>query len=125
MVISGIFLILTIFGLVWFKCMRRKARLMNGNGNHAVRLDPTEQYEVLPFEVIQKLQNMEEVEYRKCQNAFNTDNCVICLDTFVEGIKVRVVPKCGHIFHSNCITEVLKVSHRRGVYRCPLCQVDL
>lgn len=49
--------------------------------------------------------------------------CSICLDTFVEGVKVRIMPNCKHIFHSACIFESVKYSS--AVPKCPLCNSSL
>ncbi|KAK3015325.1 hypothetical protein RJ639_007268 [Escallonia herrerae] len=46
--------------------------------------------------------------------------CPICLGEFVEGEKVRVLPKCGHGFHVRCI-DMWLVSHSS----CPNCRHSL
>ncbi|GAB4856235.1 hypothetical protein Ancab_014162 [Ancistrocladus abbreviatus] len=46
--------------------------------------------------------------------------CPICLGEFVEGEKVRVLPKCNHGFHVRCIDKWL-VSHSS----CPNCRHSL
>lgn len=43
--------------------------------------------------------------------------CVICLREFVEGERVRVLPKCAHCFHVECIDRWF-VSHSL----CPICR---
>ena len=43
--------------------------------------------------------------------------CAICLGEFVEGEKVRVLPKCRHSFHVKCIDTWL-ASHSS----CPTCR---
>ncbi|KFK38478.1 hypothetical protein AALP_AA3G118200 [Arabis alpina] len=46
--------------------------------------------------------------------------CLICLGDFVEGEKVRVLPKCNHGFHVKCIdTWLLSRSS------CPTCRQSL
>ncbi|MGK3746976.1 MAG: hypothetical protein ACI90V_013839, partial [Bacillariaceae sp.] len=44
--------------------------------------------------------------------------CSICLDEFEEGEKIRLLPLCGHGFHTDCILPWLK--DRQGC--CPLCK---
>ncbi|KAF5737289.1 zinc finger family protein [Tripterygium wilfordii] len=46
--------------------------------------------------------------------------CAICLGEFVDGEKVRVLPKCNHGFHVRCIDRWL-VSHSS----CPNCRHSL
>jgi len=50
----------------------------------------------------------------------DVDECTICLDEFVHGVRVRKLP-CGHVFHSTCIARWLVERHAN----CPLCKLDL
>ncbi|KAG7338106.1 ring finger domain containing protein [Nitzschia inconspicua] len=45
--------------------------------------------------------------------------CSICIDEFVDGERVRLLPRCGHAFHTECILPWL--SERQGC--CPLCKM--
>nr|AFK40012.1 unknown [Lotus japonicus] len=47
-------------------------------------------------------------------------DCAICLGEFVDGEKVRVLPKCNHGFHVKCIDKWL-LSHSS----CPNCRQSL
>ncbi|XP_058110628.1 RING-H2 finger protein ATL74-like [Magnolia sinica] len=47
-------------------------------------------------------------------------DCPICLGEFMEGEKVRVLPKCNHGFHVKCIDRWL-VAHSS----CPTCRHSL
>jgi len=49
-----------------------------------------------------------------------SDECTICLDEFIHGVRVRKLP-CGHAFHSTCIARWLIERHAV----CPLCKLDL
>jgi hypothetical protein len=46
--------------------------------------------------------------------------CSVCLEKFAEDESLRLLPKCSHVFHSECI-DVWFLSHST----CPLCRVSL
>jgi hypothetical protein len=49
---------------VWYKCSQKQAQrnYRDGNGNHVIQ--QSDQVEVLPFEVVQKLHQMQEFDYK-------------------------------------------------------------
>ncbi|XAR71864.1 hypothetical protein NMG60_11018304 [Bertholletia excelsa] len=51
---------------------------------------------------------------------FSATDCLICLGEFIDGEKVRVLPKCHHGFHVRCIDTWL-ASHSS----CPTCRQSL
>ncbi|WVZ68306.1 hypothetical protein U9M48_017264 [Paspalum notatum var. saurae] len=46
--------------------------------------------------------------------------CPICLGEFVDGDKVKALPRCGHGFHPGCVDAWL-----RARASCPLCRASL
>ncbi|XP_016446737.1 E3 ubiquitin-protein ligase ATL31-like [Nicotiana tabacum] len=46
--------------------------------------------------------------------------CAVCLNEFEEDETLRLIPKCDHVFHPECIDAWLK-SH----VTCPVCRADL
>ncbi len=46
----------------------------------------------------------------KVIDEFNTTECVICMEAFVNGVKVRKIPSCRHIFHDECVMKWLSGS---------------
>jgi hypothetical protein len=44
--------------------------------------------------------------------------CLICVDEFEAGERIRLLPKCHHAFHTDCIMPWL--TERQGC--CPLCK---
>jgi hypothetical protein len=64
---------------------------------------------------------------RKC-----SDSCCVCLDEFIPGDRIRVLPGCSHEFHNKCIDEwarTFAVNKKRihhhvksGNPSCPLCK---
>ncbi|CAB9530932.1 region, transmembrane domain- and RING domain-containing protein 1 [Seminavis robusta] len=47
--------------------------------------------------------------------------CSICIDDFEQGEKLRMLPRCRHMFHTECILPWL--TERQGC--CPLCKVEV
>jgi len=45
-------------------------------------------------------------------------SCSICIEDFEEGEKIRLLPRCGHAFHTECILPWL--TERQGC--CPCCK---
>ncbi|XWS33864.1 hypothetical protein CRYUN_Cryun22dG0119600 [Craigia yunnanensis] len=52
------------------------------------------------------------------QISLELENCAICLENYVHGDKVRVLPRCKHMFHKSCIEEWLQVPS----LHCPICR---
>ncbi len=48
------------------------------------------------------------------------DNCTICIDYLKNGQKLRCVPLCKHIFHSECLLNWLMVTEV-----CPNCKNEI
>lgn len=46
------------------------------------------------------------------------DTCSVCLGEYVVGEEVRVMPKCRHVFHRQCIDRWLTT----GSALCPVCR---
>jgi len=47
--------------------------------------------------------------------------CSICIDEFEQGEKIRLLPRCGHGYHTECILPWL--TERQGC--CPLCKTSV
>ncbi|XP_022851574.1 E3 ubiquitin-protein ligase SGR9, amyloplastic-like [Olea europaea var. sylvestris] len=64
--------------------------------------------------------SIKSLEMKKLDDENNDyESCSICLDKFYKGIVTTCMP-CLHMFHSNCITQWLKMSHY-----CPVCRFEM
>jgi hypothetical protein len=58
--------------------------------------------------------------FHQQQIAFSAcESCSICISDFTIGEMVRLLPQCGHAFHSECVRKWLV--DQKSAY-CPLCQ---
>lgn len=54
------------------------------------------------------------------RNQFKYKCCSICLTDFEAGVKVKVLPNCGHTFHNECVEQWLVRQ-----FRCPNCNQEI
>ncbi|EFJ19341.1 hypothetical protein SELMODRAFT_39719, partial [Selaginella moellendorffii] len=50
-----------------------------------------------------------------------SSDCAVCLGDFQEGEDVKILPKCGHGFHVECIDTWLSIHSNV----CPLCRAQV
>ncbi|KAF0906470.1 hypothetical protein E2562_011463 [Oryza meyeriana var. granulata] len=58
--------------------------------------------------------------YRAGAGFLGAFDCSVCLGEFLDGDLLRLLPKCGHVFHVPCIDSWL-----RAHVNCPLCRADV
>jgi hypothetical protein len=59
-------------------------------------------------------------KYMRGDGFVHTTDCSVCLGEFHDGESLRLLPKCSHAFHQQCIDTWLK-SHSN----CPLCRSNI
>ncbi|KAL7541602.1 hypothetical protein ACHAXR_011055 [Thalassiosira sp. AJA248-18] len=62
-----------------------------------------------------------ELDIRKSSAA--GDVCCICLNSMIVGSVKKV--GCGHLFHANCLREVVERERSMASAKCPLCRASL
>ena len=67
------------------------------------------------------------LKYKKNKDVdeFGTADCVICMEEFTNGVSIRKVPSCRHIFHSECIMKWLSGPNQQEQQRCPMCNEEI
>ena len=50
--------------------------------------------------------------------------CALCMDTLSRGEMIRVLPRCGHQYHTKCIDRWLLEGQAHQRRRCPLCNAE-
>lgn len=61
------------------------------------------------------------IQKKKVFNTTISTTCSICIEEFEEGEKIRLLPRCGHGYHTECILPWL--TERQGC--CPLCKANV
>ncbi|XP_021862253.2 E3 ubiquitin-protein ligase RING1-like [Spinacia oleracea] len=60
------------------------------------------------------------IPYKKDEGVIDGSDCSVCLSEFEEGETLRLLPKCQHAFHIDCIDTWLR-SHTN----CPMCRAGI
>ncbi|KAJ6635018.1 E3 ubiquitin-protein ligase RNF13 [Pseudolycoriella hygida] len=94
-IVVGLCFVIMI-GFMIVKCVREQRRLRRHR---------------LPSSVLKTIPTI------KFNKAHPYDMCVICLDEYIEGDKLRVLP-CSHAYHCKCIDQWLTKNRRF----CPICK---
>ncbi|KAJ3696375.1 hypothetical protein LUZ61_000080 [Rhynchospora tenuis] len=68
---------------------------------------------------LQVLNSLPLLEFR-CSSAGKAEECAVCLAEFKDGDKARVLPRCHHQFHVDCVDTWFR-SHAN----CPLCRTPV
>jgi hypothetical protein len=58
-------------------------------------------------------------------NQFNTTECIICMESFVERQLLRRLNTCSHMFHEECLFKWFASEKQRDSQKCPNCNVEI
>ncbi|CAI2384847.1 unnamed protein product [Moneuplotes crassus] len=119
--------VILVVSLVCFLRIRKRKRSSDTTveGSEQVEVSGTSS-EIPPLEVRKKLDMCKEEQYACKVDAFSIGNCIVCLKDFQDEAKVRVISECNHMFHSDCLKQVLLSSYKGDkAYKCPLCNIRI
>lgn len=106
------------------------ADINNNNGDGAVTTDPAVEIQQAPVDPPGQMAADQEVptdavppplpnfHSNTLYTATTSTTCSICIDEFEEGEQIRLLPRCGHGYHTDCILPWL--TERQGC--CPFCK---
>ena len=123
-VLIGAMIVVVALSMYIRKCTRGTNESNNrvsptGNGNESIRFydRPGEGLDRALVDALPKVS----FSVVKTQKGGKEDlECSVCLEKFAEDETLRLLPKCSHVFHSECI-DVWFLSHST----CPLCRTSL
>eukprot|EP00472_Partenskyella_glossopodia_P003740 CAMPEP_0197523384 /NCGR_PEP_ID=MMETSP1318-20131121/8320_1 /TAXON_ID=552666 /ORGANISM="Partenskyella glossopodia, Strain RCC365" /LENGTH=196 /DNA_ID=CAMNT_0043076059 /DNA_START=182 /DNA_END=772 /DNA_ORIENTATION=+ len=56
----------------------------------------------------------------------SSESCCICVEDYVTGDLLRVMPKCGHLFHLACVDKwIYESADYSKPVSCPMCKTEL
>ena len=94
----------------------------NGSGSGHGQSRSQESWNVSPSSGLDEtlINKITVCKYRRGDGFVHTTDCSVCLGEFHDGESLRLLPKCSHAFHQQCIDTWLK-SHSN----CPLCRSNI
>ncbi|GKV18126.1 hypothetical protein SLEP1_g28547 [Rubroshorea leprosula] len=112
----GIILFTLLFAL--FKCLslsiHRSASVLQTSTNENPSLDE----ELVAFPIIIYGVPTEENPSSSFEAA---EDCAVCLEKYEDGDAIRVLPRCKHMFHKECLEKWIQVP---SLY-CPICRIQM
>ncbi|KAG6571657.1 E3 ubiquitin-protein ligase, partial [Cucurbita argyrosperma subsp. sororia] len=126
-ILASAFLLLSYYTIISKYC--GNTNRLFGTGNH----DPNEEFEDNhnptlhePWHVATNgldeamVKSITVCKYKRGDGLVEGSDCSVCLSEFQEDDSLRLLPKCSHAFHLQCIDTWLK-SHSN----CPLCRANI
>uniref|UniRef100_A0A9I9CGW0 RING-type E3 ubiquitin transferase n=1 Tax=Cucumis melo TaxID=3656 RepID=A0A9I9CGW0_CUCME len=126
-ILASALLLVTYYTIISKYC--GNTNRLSGTGNY----DPSEEYEDNhnptlhePWHVATTgldealIKSITVCKYKRGDGLVEGSDCSVCLSEFQEDESLRLLPKCSHAFHLQCIDTWLK-SHSN----CPLCRANI
>ncbi|KAH0686973.1 hypothetical protein KY284_017526 [Solanum tuberosum] len=122
MAIIIVILIAALFFIAFFSIYIRNRGATNGSirQTFSMRRRTAAATRGLEDSVIETFPTFTYVEVKDHHIGKGALECAVCLNEFEDDEMLRLIPKCDHVFHPECIDAWLK-SH----VTCPVCRADL
>ncbi|PWA46559.1 RING/U-box superfamily protein [Artemisia annua] len=118
-ILASAFLLISYYTLISKYCKRSRNRVNAPvefeNHNHSTTHDQLQRATTGLDESL--IKSIAVCKYKKSDGVVEGSECAVCLSEFQEGESLRLLPKCNHAFHLQCIDTWLR-SHSN----CPLCR---
>jgi E3 ubiquitin-protein ligase ATL6/9/15/31/42/55 len=116
-VLIAVFFFLGFFSIYVRQCAGEG---INGTGPTAQAPTANRRHRGLDPEIIESLPTMVYSEVKEHKIGKGALECAVCLSEFEDDETLRLLPKCSHVFHPDCIDAWLA-----GHVTCPVCRYNL
>lgn len=126
-ILASVFLLISYYTIISKYC--GNTNRLSGTGNH----DPNEEFDDNHNPTLHEpwlvattgldeslIKSITVCKYKRGDGLVEGSDCSVCLSEFQEDERLRLLPKCSHAFHLQCIDTWLK-SHSN----CPLCRANI
>lgn len=122
LVLFSIILLVTLLFLYARWVCRYRLRPPQPSASHLVHVPPPppQPQQGLDSTAINNLPIVSYMGSGSSSGNFVDPECYICLGIFQDGDEVKVLPRCHHCFHSDCVDKWLTTQSS-----CPLCRASL
>ncbi|MQM22179.1 hypothetical protein Taro_055227 [Colocasia esculenta] len=114
------FFFMVFFSIYLRQCGERRDPSSIGAGGRALARSRRGAARGLDASVVQALPTLVYAEVKEHKIGKGALECAVCLSEFEDDETLRLLPKCDHVFHTDCI-DVWLSSHTT----CPVCRCNL
>lgn len=107
---------IVFYTCIWIPCLRLKRALLRILGIISLAYD--EEFGTEPSLPVGRFVDLQSCRDRKNEELMEESCCSVCLVEFDKEDLVSKLPKCGHVFHFDCIESWVNCNQ----FTCPLCR---
>jgi hypothetical protein len=126
-IVIVLFVVITLFLLYFiFICIRCCCRIRSGYNSQIIE-DITKIAILSKRDRERRMSNLYKYNPTMVWDAaeeVSEKSCSICLLPYTQGVSIRKLIACSHIFHSHCIEHWIEIKIKEKVY-CPICKLHI